>query len=62
MCDHVLVYDNSVNGRDLKLISEIENGEILSKHISDNNIKWFDKLVKFTEDKKRIEQGTDIQR
>ncbi|EGK8172925.1 TPA: hypothetical protein RPV57_001601 [Campylobacter fetus] len=47
MCDHVLVYDNSVNGRDLKLISEIENGEILSKHnISDNNIKWFDKLVK----------------
>ncbi len=60
MCDHVLVYDNSVNGRDLKLISEIENGEILNKHnISDNNIKWFDKLVKI---KKRIEQGTDIQR
>lgn len=56
MCDHVLVYDNSVNGRDLKLISEIENGEILSKHnISDNNIKWFDKLVKIKKEQSKVQ-------
>ncbi|WP_024305485.1 zeta toxin family protein, partial [Campylobacter fetus] len=32
MCDHVLVYDNSIDGRSLKLISEIENGNIICQN------------------------------